>query len=340
MLGAYRELSRNGCQMQRENLGLSMAVALLGAAAASAADLPRMPDGTPDLQGIWTGGTLTPFERPPQLGTQLPEEQRAEHQRSAAEKFWAAGHKPGDVGRDNDAFIDQDLKILPNGQTSLVVGPADGRVPLRPESARRRDFNLNNFDSYETMSQWDRCITREPTTMFPVVYNNAYQIVQTPGYVLIVAEMIHDARIIPISRDPISRDPISRDRSSAHVDPRVRSWGGDSRGRWEGSTLVVETRNFNERGWIATGQNAAVRGVPYSDQLQIVERFTRVDRNTLQYEITIDDPPNYTAPWKIAYPLARDDEYQIYEYACHEGNHAIELMLRGARVQEQAAQKP
>ncbi len=311
-------------------LSMGVTAGLLLADAAFAAELPRLPDGTPDLQGIWTGGTLTPFERPPQLGTHLPEAERAEHQRSAAEKFWAAGHKPGDVGRDNDAFIDQDLKILPNGQTSLVVEPADGRVPLRPESARRRDFNLNNFDSYETMSQWDRCITREPTTMFPVAYNNAYHIAQTPGYVLIVAEMIHDARIIPISRGA----------RAAHTDPRVRSWGGDSRGHWEGSTLVVETTNFNERGWIATGQNAvAVRGVPFSERLHVVERFTRVDRNTLQYEITIDDPPHYTAPWKIAYPLARDDEYQMYEYACHEGNHAIELMLRGARVQEQAAQK-
>ena len=116
-------------------------------------------------------------------------------------------------------------------------------MPFRPEALRRRDFNLSSFDSYETMSQWDRCITREPTTMFPVVYNNAYQIVQTPGYVLIVAEMIHDARIIPISRDG----------RAVHSDPRVRSWGGDSRGHWEGTTLVVDTTNFNARGWIATG---------------------------------------------------------------------------------------
>lgn len=293
---------------------------------ACAAGPPRLPDGAPDLQGIWTSGTLTPYERPAQLGTQLPEADRTEQQRVAAEKFWAAGHKPGDVGRDNDAFIDQHLAILPNGQTSLVVVPADGKVPFRPEALRRRDFNLSSFDSYETMSQWDRCITREPTMMFPVVYNNAYQIVQTPGYVLIVAEMIHDARIIPISRDG----------RAAHTDPRVRSWGGDSRGHWEGTTLVVDTTNFNARGWIATGANsAALRGVPYSEQLHIVERFTPVDRNTLQYEITIDDPAQYTAPWKIAYPLARDAGYQMFEYACHEGNHAIELMLRGARVQEQ-----
>jgi hypothetical protein len=299
---------------------LFMFLPVLAASAAFAADSP------PDLQGIWTAGTLTSFERPPQAATQLAEADRAEQQRVATEKFWAAGHKPGDVGRDNDAFIDQELKILPNGQTSLVVEPADGKVPARPEALRRRDFNLTNFDSYETMSQWDRCITRQPTAMFPGVYNNAYQIVQTPGYVLIVAEMIHDTRIVPISRDV----------HAAHIDSRVRSWGGDSRGHWEGSTLVVETTNFNDHGWIATaGNSAAVRGMPYSDQLRTVERFTRTDHDTMQYEITIDDPVNYTAPWKVAYPLARDDQYQVFEYACHEGNHAIESILQGARVQEQ-----
>jgi hypothetical protein len=275
----------------------------------------------PDLQGIWTSGTLTPFERPAQLAQGDPSEQ----QRAAAEKFWAAGHKAGDVGRDNDAFIDQHLAILPNGQSSLVVEPADGKVPFRPEALQRRDFNLSSFDSYQTMSQWDRCITREPTTMFPVVYNNAYQIVQAPGYVLIVTEMIHDVRIIPLSSDG----------HGAHNDARVRSWGGDPRGHWEGKTLVVDTTNFNDRGWIATGGNsAALRGVPYSEQLHIVERFTPVDRDTLQYEVTIDDPANYTAPWKIAYPLARDAKYQMFEYACHEGNRAIELILGGARMQE------
>src|SRR5690242_19434772 len=132
---------------------LFMFLPVLAAGAAFAADSP------PDLQGIWTAGTLTSFERPPQAATQLAEADRAEQQRVATEKFWAAGHKPGDVGRDNDAFIDQELKILPNGQTSLVVEPADGKVPARPEALRRRDFNLTNFDSYETMSQWDRCIT-------------------------------------------------------------------------------------------------------------------------------------------------------------------------------------
>jgi hypothetical protein len=293
--------------------------AILAGSAACAAD------SHPDLQGIWTAGTLTPFERPPQAGPQLSEAERAEQQRVATEKFWAAGHKPGEVGRDNDAFIDQDLKILPNGQTSLVVEPADGRVPVRPEALRRRDFNLSNFDSYETMSQWDRCITRQPTAMFPGVYNNSYQIVQTRDHVLIVAEMIHDARIVPLSRDAVT---------APHADQRVRSWAGDSRGHWEGSTLVVETTNFNGSGWIATSQNSSMRGVPYSEQLRTVERFTRIDHDTMQYEITIDDPVNYTAPWKVAYPLTRDDQYQVFEYACHEGNQAVESILRGARAQE------
>ncbi|HEY7640331.1 MAG TPA: hypothetical protein VH814_11445 [Steroidobacteraceae bacterium] len=294
---------------------------LLAGGAAGAADSP------PDIEGIWTSGTLTPYERP----AQLPQGDSAQQQQAAKEKFWAAGHKPGDVGRDNDAYIDQHLAILPNGQTSLVVEPADGKVPFRPEALRRRDFNLSNFDSYETMSQWDRCITREPTTMFPVVYNNAYQFVQTPGYVFIVAEMVHDVRVIPISRDG----------RAAHIDSRVRSWGGDSRGHWEGRTLVVDTTNFNGLGYIATGGNAVtLKGVPVSEQLHIIERFTRTDHDTMQYEITIDDPVNYTAPWKISYPLARDEQYQMFEYACHEGNRAIELILRGARVQERAATSP
>ena len=296
----------------------SIFILVLAASTACAADSP------PDLQGIWLGGTLTPFERPPQAAA-APAADRAEQQRAATEKFWAAGHKPGDVGRDNDAFIDQELKLLPNGQTSLVVEPADGKVPARPEALRRRDFNVSNFDSYETMSQWDRCITRQPTAMFPGVYNNSYQIVQTPGYVVIVAEMVHDTRIVPISSD--GRAP--------HIDSRVRSWAGDSRGHWEGSTLVVETTNFNDHGWIATaGNSGPVRGMPYSEQLRTVERFTRVDHDKMQYEITIDDPVNYTAPWKVAYPLTRDDQYQVFEYACHEGNNAIESMLRGARVRE------
>jgi len=281
-------------------------------------------DDKPDLQGMWTGGTLTPFERPAPLADkqQFTAAELDAQQRAASERFWAAGHKPGEVGRDNDAFIDH-LEILPSGQTALIVVPANGLLPVRPEAEQRRDFNLRSTDSYETMSQWDRCITREPTAMFPVIYNNAYQIVQTADHVVIHTEMIHDARIVPLR--------------GAHVDARVRSWGGDSRGHWDGATLVIDTTNFNGAGWIATGLNAGrLRGIPYSKDLHIVERLTLVDRDTLQYAITIDDPHAFTQPWTIAFPLQRDDSYRMYEYACHEGNSAVELILRGARVQEAA----
>ena len=246
-------------------------------------------------------------------------------QTEAVEKFWAAGHKPNDVGRDNDAYLDDDLELLPTGQTSLVISPPNGLVPLRVEAERGRDVNVKTFDSYETMSQWDRCITRAPTAMFPVVYNNAYQIVQTPTHIVIVSEMIHDARVIPLDGRP-------------RPDARVTSWEGEARGRWEGDSLVIETTHFNGKGWMATGQNAGrIRGVPVSTSLRTIERFTRTDPKTLRYELTIEDPENYSAPWTLAFPLVRDDEYRMYEYACHEGNSAVQSILGGARAEEAAA---
>jgi hypothetical protein len=319
----------------REPFAASIAIAIVSLCAtqaapsreqAAAAGVPLMADGKPDLQGIWTGGTLTPFERPAQLTDTAfhPASDLEARNREASQAFWASGHVAGEVGRDNDAFLDQAIAILPNGQTSLVVEPRDGKIPMLPEAERQRDFNLSNFDSFESMSQWDRCITREPTALLPVVYNNAYQIVQTSTHVVIHAEMVHDARIIPLDGRP-------------HVDKRVTGWGGDSRAHWEGKTLVVDTTNFNDRGWIATGQNARrLRGVPYDAKLHIVERFTRVDAQTLNYEITIEDPTFYSAPWKMSYPLKRDDSYRMFEYACHEGNSAVQSILGGARAQERA----
>jgi hypothetical protein len=178
------------------------------------------------------------------------------------------------------------------------------------------------------MSVWDRCITRGvPGSMFPAGYNNAYQILQVPGYVVILYEMIHDARIIPLDGRP-------------HLPSGIRLWMGDSRGRWEGDTLVVETANFLDRGWIATSSAAGrMKGVPTSDALHVVERFTRVDAETIEYEVTIEDPNVYTRPWTVAMPLTRDPGYQIFEYACHEGNRAVENVLGGARAQEKAAEE-
>ena len=291
---------------------------------------PRTPDGQPDLQGMWTNATITPFERPRELAGKafLTEEEAAALERQAAERRENADERPlrpGDVGNYNDFWFDSGTKVVSTRQTSLVVDPPDGRVPLTAAAEKKRDFNLTNMDSFESMSPWDRCITRGPGRMLPAGYNNAYQILQTPGYVVILHEMIHEARIIPLDGRP-------------HADKSVRSWTGDPRGRWDGNTLVVETTNFNDKGWIATnGASARIRGVSHSDALRLVERFTRTDANTISYQITVEDPNVFTGPWTVAIPLVRDDGYQIFEYACHEGNKAIEHVLSGARAAERVA---
>jgi hypothetical protein len=280
-----------------------------------------------DLHGTWTNGTLTAFERPPALGTKAfytPDE-ALEQERQAAERRANRTRRPGDVGSDNEAFVDTGYKLVSTRQTSLIVDPPDGRIPIRPEAEARRDFNLENLDSFETMSPWDRCITRSPTHLFPAGYNNGYQIVQTPTHVVIVSEMIHEARVVPLDERP-------------HLNGRIRQWLGDSRGWWEGKTLVIDTTNFHDRGWISTHAGSGrLRGVPHSTALHIVERLTPVDPDTIIYEMTVDDPEIYLRPWTFSIPLIRSDDYQIHEYACHEGNEATGLMLRGARTLEREA---
>ena len=267
-----------------------------------------------DLQGMWTNATITPFERPSALAGKafLTAEEAAALEQQAADRRATADSapKPGDVGSYNDFWFDSGTRVVATRQTSLVVDPPDGRVPVKPDAETLRDRNLTNVDTYEFMSPWDRCITRGPGAMFPAGYNNAYKIVQTPGYVVILYEMIHEARIIPIDGRP-------------HLDKSIRTWTGDPRGRWDGNTLVVETTNFNDKGWIATNAaSARIRGVPHSESLHLVERFTRLDADTIGYEVTVEDPNIYTRPWTVSIPLSRDDSYQIFEYACHEGNRA------------------
>ena len=290
---------------------------------------PRTPDGQPDLQVMWTNETITTFERTRALADKsfLSEQEAAVLERQAAERRATADDapKPGDVGSYNDVWFDAGTKVVATRQTSLVIDPPDGRVPLKPSAEQARDRNLTNVDSFETMSQWDRCISRGPGRMFPAGYNNAYQILQTPGFVVILHEMIHEARIIPIDGRP-------------HLDNGIRLWTGDPRGHWEGETLVVDTTNFNDKGWITT--NAAsgrIRGVPHSEALHLVERFRRVDADTISYEITIEDPNVYTRPWTVSIPLGRDESYQMFEYACHEGNKAVEHVLSAARAEEKRA---
>jgi len=289
--------------------------------------LPVAARAQSDLQGTWTNGTLTPLERPPALAAKAfyTREEAAAEERQSTERRNSRSRRPGDVGGDNEAFVDSGYKLVSTRQTSLVVDPADGRIPLRAEAEKQRDFNVSSLDSYETMSPWDRCITRSPTNLFPAGYNNAYQIVQTKDYVMIMSEMIHEARIVPLDGRP-------------HVNAGIGEWLGDSRGRWEGKTLVIDTTNFRDGGWIATHAGAGrLRGVPHTKSLHLVERLTRADATTLVYEATIEDPAAFERPWTFSMPFAKSDDYQIFEYACHEGNEATGLMLRGARTLEREA---
>ena len=293
--------------------------------------VPSTPWGDPDLQGMWTNETITPFERP--LGQDkefLTAEEAAEIKESVAKRRAATDgtSPPGSVGGYNQVWLDSGTEYLPSRQTSLVVDPPSGRVPTRPSAEARRDFNkAHEGESYKYMSVWDRCISRGvPGSIFPAGYNNAYRILQTPNYVAILYEMIHDARIIPLNGGP-------------HVDEDIRLWMGDSRGRWEGDTLVVEVTNYTNKGWIASNSaSRRIKGIPQSERLMVVEKFTRVSEDTIQYEVAIEDPEIYTRPWKIAMPLTADPAYDMYEYACHEGNMAVELILGGARALERAAQ--
>jgi hypothetical protein len=222
----------------------------------------------------------------------------------------------------------------PTRQASLIVFPENGRLPaLTPEAEkRRREANggrgmpgewRGEADSYTDMNIYYRCITRGLLgSIIPVVYGNGNEIVQGPGYVLIRHEMIHESRVIPLD-------------GSSHASRAIRSYMGDSIGRWEGATLVVETTNFTDK--VAIGSNGA--GYPgdpgyHSEDLRIVERFTRIDANTLQYEATIDDPKTWVSPWTISMPLVREPGYALFEYACHEGNLAMMNILSGARAAE------
>jgi hypothetical protein len=323
----------------RRTIGLALVIAasLSGAFAAQSRrgptgwTPPRTPDGQPDLQGIWTNATITPFERPASLAHKpfLTRQEAAAIERQAASRRDTDGPpRAGDVGSYNQFWFDSGERVVSTLRTSLVVDPPDGRVPLRPEAEAARDYaSAHEGDSFEFMSVWDRCITRGvPGGMFPAGYNNAYQIVQSPGHVTIHYEMIHEARIIPIDGRP-------------HLPAHVRSWNGDPRGRWDGGTLVVDTTNFNGKGWIATQAAAGrIKGVPQTESLHVVERFTPVDANTIDYQVTIEDPAMYLRPWTVSIPLHRDSDYRLYEYACHEGNRAVEGVLRGARSEE--ARKP
>jgi hypothetical protein len=289
----------------------------------------RTPDGQPDLQGVWTNATLTPFERSAELSGKatITEQEAAAIGKRANESRVDRPPTPGDTGSYNQAFFDSGSTWLSTRQSSLVVDPPNGRVPVKPSAEAERNYDLAHVaDSYVHQTTWERCITRGvPAGMFPAGYNNAYQILQTPGYVMIFSEMIHEVRVIPVDGRP-------------HLPESVRQWNGDSIGRWEGNTLVVDTANYNGKGMIAnSAATGRIRGIHESQALHVVERFKRVDANTISYEVTVDDPNMYSAPWKVSIPLTKDENYRIYEYACHEGNYAMEDVLRAGRAKEKSA---
>lgn len=281
----------------------------------------RTPDGQPDIQGVWTYSTLTPLERPADLAgkASFTEAEAAEYQKrllSQVSTDRRDGGGDADVGRSYNEFW-RDRGSVKAGPTSLIISPANGRIPpLTPEAARLETQRVRARSGLpsgpEDRNTWERCLTRG-LPMFPSSYNNNFQIVQSPGYVTMLIEMIHDVRLIPLDGRP-------------HLPPAVRSWLGDSRGRWEGNTLVVDTVNFNDQ--------VSFRGS--TSALHLIEKFTRADPETLRYEFTMDDPKAYTQPWTAVIPATRLAE-PIFEYACHEGNRALEGILAGAREAERKA---
>lgn len=313
--------------MTRSSLPWLLA-AFCALAPAVVAQVPRTPDGKPDLQGIWTNATITPLERLPMMGdraTVTASEAAAYEKRAAEDLAKIDGQSEGPLlaaagssgtGGYNVLFIDRGNELATiNGmkRTSLVIDPANGRVPaMLPEALKRNAGRggFGRFDSVKDRPLAERCLLGFGSTsgppMLPVLYNNLYQIVQTPTHVMILVEMVHDARIVRMN--------------GTHPPKHVKQWLGDSIGRWEGDELVVETTNFTDQ--------TRFRGS--SENLKVTERFKRVDAKTVIYRATIEDPTTWAKPWTLEYPFVAAPG-PIYEYACHEGNYSLVDILGGAR---------
>ncbi len=324
------------------------ALFVCSAALAAPYKAPRTADGHPDLQGIWTNATLTPVERPKTLGDKLVlTESEALQMEKRMQDFAAASDRPSDlskalpggtVGGYNVFWFDPANKVATvNGErrSSLIVSPADGQVPTLSEQGRQRLAARTaraakaGFDGPEVRALGERCIlgfgSNSGPPMLPVMYNSNYQIVQSANAVMIMVEMVHDARIIRLGGN--------------HPPDHVRNWMGDSIGRWEGDTLVVETTNFNPAQPIQIGQGASYRSIPVSPNLKVTERFTRTSAQTIHYDFTIEDPDTFSTAWRGEIPFHHTNQ-PIYEYACHEGNYALPGILAGARAEEKAAAAP
>ena len=319
-------------------VGLSLTPAL--AAGQTGAEGPRTPWGDPDLQGVWDYWTFTPLERPDEFagrGELTAEEAAVVAQQSNAEALAGddQGPPPGEVGGYSQAVWTDRARATALTQASLLVDPPDGRLPALTAEAeaaaeahraaggfpvRIRVGGLNE-DGPEARGVAERCLLGFSTgpPMLPGGYNNNVQIFQAPGYVVLLHEMVHDVRVVPLDGDALPAT--------------IRQWLGSSRGRWEGDTLVVETTNFTD----GTGSfNTSFASWGSAENTRLVERFTRVDGDTVRYEFTVEDPDTWTAPFTGRFPLNRSDA-PLYEYACHEGNHGMLNLLSGARAEERAS---
>ena len=298
----------------------------------AAKPVPRLADGHPDLQGVWSTATVTPFERPIDFADKefMTEAEAAQFEKTVVARLNVDQRIGKGTDADvtlayNDAWWDRGTRVVPTRRTSLIVDPPEGKMPALTPAGRQHAMAVvpysghqdgRNLASWLDRGLWERCITRGlPDVMLPTAYNNNFQILQGPDSVAIVAEMIHDARVIPLDGRP-------------HTS--IRQWMGESRGHWEGDTLVVDTTNFTDE--------TSFRGSGAG--LHIVERFRRMDADTLDYRLTVDDPATFTRPWTVDLPSRRIDGV-MYEYACHEGNYAMTNALSGSRAKEaeEAARK-
>lgn len=314
--------------------GMAAGCLAFGQTAANSWTAPKTAWGDPDLQGVYTTDDLNgvPLQRPKEYGTRrfLTEQEYAARSKEVNSErttidtgirpttgFWARV-----TGVDAAAAPAQWIEYAKHASqlTSLIVDPPDGRLPpLTPEGEARRKAQPQYYNlrpaSWLDLSTYDRCITRGVTgSFFPSIYGNGSQILQAPGVVALRTEMVHETRIIPLDGRP-------------HSSAGLRSYMGDPRGHFEGNTLVVETTNF-------IGGKVDVGGVPYSEDLKLTERFTRVAPDVIDYKVTIDDPKTFTAPWTVEFPIRHEPGYRIFEYACHEGNHAMHNRLSAARALE------
>jgi hypothetical protein len=286
---------------------------------------PKTPWGDPDLEGVWTSDAALgiPFQRPAEfagraeLTDQEFADKVAQNERTRKQAESAVGSFRGD-----GAWLTKSFR-----QTSLIVEPADGQTPpLTPQALARRaprdqgTFGEGPFDTTADFTNYDRCITRGIVgSIIPVVYGNGNRILQTPGQVVISYEMVHDTRVIPLD-------------GRAHIGQKIRQYLGDSRGHWEGNTLVIETTNLTDQTSIGFNGN----GTRHSADMKLTERITRLDSDLLQYEVTIDDPKTYTRPWKISLPLGSPPGFYLLPYECHEGNYMLPSVLSAERTEDKA----